>query len=270
MQAAKVLVAIPARFGSQRLPGKPLRLIDGEPLICHTVRAVRAASCVHHVLVATDHADIASAAQHAGAEAVMTESSLSSGTDRIAAAIRSIRASMESVDAVVNVQGDEPFIDPAAVDLVAHVLLNCAQADISTLSAPLVAEDLLDTAKVKVVASAAAALASGASPHLDTGRALYFSRAPIGVERDALGRLLGQLQAGVQFAPNAGRQVHFGCRLHLGIYAFRPAALQRFVALPPSRLESLERLEQVDTCPLRPAQLTFSPAETCALADARS
>ena len=246
--APRIIAAIPARFGSQRLPGKLLRLLDGEPLICHTVRAVLAARSVQQVLVATDHADIAAAARDAGADVVMTESYLASGTDRIAAALRSIDVDMGSVDAVVNVQGDEPCIDPDAIDLVTRVLLS-TQADMSTLSAPLAADELIDPSKVKVVCTdtgyySALECANGALPP-GTGRALYFSRAPIGVDRDAVGNLLCRANGGTPVrsssSPNA---IHYGCRQHLGIYAFRPAALWRFVALPPAQLEMLERLEQ--------------------------
>lgn len=101
---SKVFAAIPARFGSLRLPGKPLLLLDGEPLITHVVKAARAAQIVHRVIVATDHLAIASAAHRAGAEAVMTDSSLPSGTDRVAAAMHKIGEDVGADDIIVNVQ----------------------------------------------------------------------------------------------------------------------------------------------------------------------
>ena len=103
----RVLAVIPARFGSVRLPGKPLLLLDGEPIISHVVRAAAAASSVYHVIVATDHAGIAAAARSAGAEAVMTASDLASGTDRVAAALRAMGGATDPSDIVVNVQARE-------------------------------------------------------------------------------------------------------------------------------------------------------------------
>ena len=241
---SRVIAAIPARFGSLRLPGKPLLLLDGEPLISHVVRAACAASSVQRVIVATDHADIAAAARRAGAEAVMTASALASGTDRVAAALRAINASTAPGDVVVNVQGDEPRVEPAAIDLVAETLLACPGADMSTLSAPLALADLLDPTKVKVVSARGANDAAGAGVVSDpttAERALFFSRAPIGVERELLVRLLRRAPA--DESPNAAddgssdleplSETGYGCRLHVGVYGFRPAALQRFVTLPP-------------------------------------
>lgn len=100
----RVLAVIPARFGSVRLPGKPLLLLDGEPLIAHVVRAARSARTVHRVLVATDHPAIMQAARAVGADAVMTASELPSGTDRVAAAVHAIQTRVEPDDLVVNVQ----------------------------------------------------------------------------------------------------------------------------------------------------------------------
>ena len=119
----RVIAAIPARFGSTRLPGKPLlRMVDGAPMIAHVVRAALAAESVQHVIVATDHEGIAAAAEAHGAEAVMTESSLPTGTDRVAAAMR-LRPDHEDTDIIVNVQGDEPLIEPSSINIAAQLLM---------------------------------------------------------------------------------------------------------------------------------------------------
>ena len=227
-----VIACIPARFGSTRLPGKPLLPVDGEPMIAHVVRAARAARSVGRVLVGTDHAGVAAAARAAGAEAVMTDPALPSGTDRVAAALAAVGASAEIV---VNVQGDEPRVAPSAIDAVVGVMRAAPRADVGTLSAPLPAGALLDASRVKVVCRRDDGDGDG------VWRALYFSRAPIGADREALGALLGGGGGGSAddaFAPPL-------CRLHVGLYAFRAAALRRFVALPPSALERVERLEQL-------------------------
>ena len=242
----RVVAAIPARFGSQRLPGKPLLPLGGLPIVAHVIRAAQAARLVKDVIVATDHPEIASVAEREGATAVMTDSSLPSGTDRIEAALRLIGATH---DVVVNVQGDEPLLDPQAIDLTARLLIGCPDADMSTLSAPLPSQALLDPNKVKVVCRPAGeASRSADSPaHVETpasyphGLALYFSRGPIGVERGQLSALLGGSACNSNEAPVG----HHACRLHLGIYGFRIASLRRFVALPPSQLEKLEKLEQL-------------------------
>ena len=209
-------------------------------MIAHVVKAALAARTVSNVLVATDHHAIASAAERAGAHAVMTDSALPTGTDRVAAAMR---LSGAHADVVVNVQGDEPLIEPSAIDLTARLLLTYAAADIATLSAPLPGSALLDFNKVKVVCGdpLEAPLAhDDRMAHERCRRALYFSRAPIGVERSALSDLL---QTGGNAVENS--VVESAARLHVGLYAFRPLALQRFVSLPPSPIEQLEQLEQL-------------------------
>ena len=253
-----VLAVIPARFASTRLPGKPLLpVLSGEPMIAHVVRAALAASSVRRVLVATDHAGIAKAAEAAGAESVMTDSAISTGTDRVAAALRLRADASAAADVVVNVQGDEPLVQPAAIDLAARLLLSNTTADMATLSAPLPSsEALLDPSKVKVVCGPllAPALSSSDTGSHETGshmaevgacrRALFFSRAPIGIERDALHSLLhpSARDGGVRATPPP---LPCAARLHVGLYAFRPSSLERFVSLPPSPLERVEQLEQM-------------------------
>lgn len=130
----RVLAVIPARFGSVRLPGKPLLLLDGEPLIAHVVRAARSARTVHRVLVATDHPAIMQAARAVGADAVMTASELPSGTDRVAAAVHAIQTRVEPDDLVVNVQERHPqspprtnnLHDALSSQLLTHARASCA------------------------------------------------------------------------------------------------------------------------------------------------
>ena len=249
MAQPRVLAVIPSRYGSSRLPGKPLLpMLGGAPMIAHVVRAARAAKSTAHVIVATDHEGIAAAAEAAGAEAVLTSRALRSGTDRVAAALRVAGA---EADVVVNVQGDEPLIDPGAIDLAARLLLAQPTADMATLSAPLPLSALLDPHTVKVVCShpvlSVAPPASDALPlqGLQNAKmAFAFSRAPIGVDRSTLEHLL-QAHSGSIGAPSAPLHVSHACRLHVGLYAFRPAALQRFISLPPAPLELLEQLEQL-------------------------
>lgn len=248
MRASRVIAVIPARFASTRLPGKPLLpILGGEPMIVHTIRAALAAQTVAQVVVATDHDGIADAAERAGARAVLTDSAIPTGTDRVAAALREMGAETE---VVVNVQGDEPLIQPSSIDLVANLLLDQPMADMATLSAPLLPDALLDPHKVKVVCNDTMTGAYGRY-----ARALFFSRAPIGVDRDALLRLLQSDETeehSTRESSGAGEEPQMphnvaahACRLHVGLYAFRSASLHRFVSLPPSPLERLERLEQM-------------------------
>ncbi|HSY06117.1 MAG TPA: 3-deoxy-manno-octulosonate cytidylyltransferase [Steroidobacteraceae bacterium] len=209
---------IPARFASARLPGKALLPIRGKPMV-QWVYERAAAAGAREVLIATDDARIVSAARAFGAEALMTGAAHPSGTDRIAEVAR--RRAWVAEDIVVNLQGDEPLMPPALIAQVAALLAAQPQADIGTLATPIdsVAE-LLDPNIVKVVT--------------DTqGRALYFSRAPIPWNR-----------AGAT-AASAAQSDCGGARRHLGIYAYRVAALLRLAQLPVGHLEAREQLEQL-------------------------
>ncbi len=162
-----VLGVIPARFASSRFPGKPLVPIDGKPMIQHVWERVRRARLVHRVLVATDDARIAAAARQFGAEAVMTSPAHPSGTDRVAEAAASTDA-----DIIVNIQGDEPLIEPAAIDLAVSTLLDVPGCRMATLKRRIEREqDVRNPNVVKVVTT------------LD-GWALYFSRSPVPYARD--------------------------------------------------------------------------------------
>lgn len=211
-------VVIPARYASQRLPGKPLRTIAGRPMIEHVHRRALE-SGASEVVVATDDARIADACRAFGAEIAMTSAAHPSGTDRLAE-VAQARGWAER-DVIVNVQGDEPLLPARNVAQVAALLAADPGAELATLATPIRSlEEFLDPNVVKVVASAA-------------GRALYFSRAPIPWHRDA--------------APGglATQREYAGAQRHLGLYAYRCAALRRLAALPPSPLEQAERLEQL-------------------------
>jgi len=211
-------VAIPARHGSTRLPGKVLAPIRGKPMLQWVYERARA-SGARDVLVATDDAGIAAAACAFGAEARMTSAAHVSGTDRIAELAEIER--WPEADIVVNVQGDEPLIPPALIRQVATLLESDPPAAIATLATPVESlAEFLDPNAVKVVAD-------------DKGRALYFSRAPIPWSRDG--------------APTgiSSQRVFVGARRHIGIYAYRVGALQTLASLTPTVLEQSEKLEQL-------------------------
>jgi len=211
-------VVIPARYDSVRLPGKALREIAGKPMV-QWVHERACAAGAAEVLVATDDARIQEAARRFGAQALMTAATHASGTDRIAE-LAGARGWPQR-DIVVNLQGDEPLMPPALIAQVAQLLDSVPGADIATLATPIGSvEELLDTNAVKVVTDA-------------NGRALYFSRAPIPWNRTGAG-------AGLMSQTDAG-----GARRHVGIYAYRVAALARLAALPPGALELREKLEQL-------------------------
>ena len=204
------IVLIPARMASTRLPGKPLAEIAGEAMIVRVWRQAMKAE-IGPVIVAAADDVIVAAVERAGGRAVLTDPDLASGSDRVHEALVQIDPERE-FDAVINLQGDLPALDPEAVRLVAGTLQQ-GGADIATLAAPIA--DLSDCDNPNVVKPVVAWNASGTR-----GRALYFTRtrAPSG----------------------EGPLFH-----HVGIYAFTRAALAHFVALPPSPLEKRERLEQL-------------------------
>jgi 3-deoxy-manno-octulosonate cytidylyltransferase (CMP-KDO synthetase) len=213
------VVAIPARFGSTRLPGKPLLPIAGEPMIAHVVRRASEAGA-QQVVVATDDPRIADAVTALGIEACMTSPDHASGTDRLAEVAE--RLGWDAAAIVVNLQGDEPLAPPAAIRAVAAALA-ASECPIATLAVPLDdAAALFDPNCVKLVRDA-------------QGRALYFSRAPLPWPRDAFAADRGQL-------PTVEGE---GWLRHIGLYAYRVGALRRFAAMPPGRLERIEALEQL-------------------------
>jgi 3-deoxy-manno-octulosonate cytidylyltransferase (CMP-KDO synthetase) len=210
----EILGVIPARFASTRLPGKPLLAETGRPLIQHVVEAARRSSRLERVIVATDDIRILEAVERFGGEAVMTRADHPSGTDRVA----EVAAAVPGARIVVNIQGDEPEISPQALDLLVAILERDESAPMATLATPIHDEAIYhDPACVKVVCSAA-------------GQALYFSRSPIPYHRDGL--------------PSPASRSPLGY-LHLGLYAYRRDFLLGLAQLPPSPLESREKLEQL-------------------------
>lgn len=211
-------VVIPARYGSTRLPGKPLRLIGDLPMIQHVyTRAMQ--SGASQVIVATDDERISAVCEGFGATVCMTRADHASGTDRIAEVASTLGWSDKEM--VVNVQGDEPGLPSQLIDQVAGLLASRTDADIATLATPVGdVEEFLNPNAVKVVADL-------------EGRALYFSRAPIPWFRDSAPQGLMS-------------QTHFdGAWRHLGLYAYRVGALKKLAASRPSPLERAERLEQL-------------------------
>jgi 3-deoxy-manno-octulosonate cytidylyltransferase (CMP-KDO synthetase) len=210
------VVIIPARLASTRLPNKPLADLGGKPMIVRVAERARA-SGAQRIIVATDHADIAAACAAHGIDACMTRTDHPSGTDRIAEVARALGLAPEAV--VVNLQGDEPLIDPA-------LLAACAarigpDVPMATCAHPLAtADDAFNPNVVKVVLDKA-------------GRALYFSRATIPWHRDGFARDRASLPTG--YVPLR----------HIGLYAYRNAFLQQYPQLEASPLEAIEALEQL-------------------------
>lgn len=207
------IILIPARMASTRLPGKPLAEIAGKPMIAH-VAARAAQSGVGRVVVATDTPEIADAARAAGVEAVVTRGDHASGSDRVFEALK-IADPANASEIVINLQGDLPTIDPRDIQAVLRPL-ELEQTDIATLGSEISREDEKTNPAVVKIVGAPLVVPAGQQRL----RALYFTRAT---------------------APwGEGPLYH-----HIGIYAFRRPALERFVGLPQSALEQRERLEQL-------------------------
>ena len=212
------LVIIPARMASLRLPDKPLVDLGGKPMVVRTAEQGRA-SRASDVYVATDNQRIVQAVEAHGFKAILTRTDHPTGTDRLAEVVACLKLSDEQI--VVNLQGDEPLIDPTLLDAVAHCLATHPEAAIATCAASLAdAHALFNPNVVKVVCDA-------------TGRALYFSRAPIPWARDALARTPGTLASGLP-------ALH-----HIGLYAYRAGFLRQFPKLAQGQLEQFEALEQL-------------------------
>lgn len=211
------VVAIPARYASTRLPGKPLALLAGQPMVVHVARRALAAGA-REVWVATDDGRIADALDGLdGIRVAMTRADHASGTDRLAECAR--HAGWDEQEIVVNLQGDEPFAPAAGIRAVAATLA-ASGAPMATLATPVEdAATLFDPNVVKLVRNA-------------QGDALYFSRAPIPWHRDAFARSTAQLPQAQWLR-------------HIGIYGYRAGFLQQFAAMPPGTLEQIESLEQL-------------------------
>ncbi len=202
----QVIAAIPARWASSRLPGKPLRLLAGRPMIEHVWRRVQKAKGIQRVVVLTDHPDIAQAVESFGGEYCLTPEDCASGTDRIAWAARDWDA-----EVIINVQGDEPLIEPRVVEELAALFRVEPEVEMATFAAEALPEEVADPNAVKVVLD-------------QKGYALYFSRSTIPYRRN---------------------ESSIPVRRHLGIYAYRKSTLLRLASLSPSALEKTESLEQL-------------------------
>jgi 3-deoxy-manno-octulosonate cytidylyltransferase (CMP-KDO synthetase) len=206
--AGSVIAVIPARYASSRLPGKPLREIDGVTMVERVWRSVGRAHGIARVIVATDDERIAAVVRGAGGEALMTSDRHPSGTDRVAEVARQARAAV-----YVNVQGDLPFIEPADLDALVTPMLAERGLAMATLATPIVDDaEWHNPNVVKVVCDG-------------RGNALYFSRARIPF-------------------PRAGGRPHQALR-HIGVYAYRRGFLLKFAAMRPAALEGIEMLEQL-------------------------
>lgn len=214
----RVIIAIPARIGSTRLPAKALAMIDGEPMVVRVWRRCRAVGGSIAALVATDDESIAAAVRSAGGRAVLTSPSHASGTDRIAEAVRG-----ESCDLVVNVQADEPFVEAAPLEMLIGAFEAPEAPQAATLATPVRdAADLSNPAVVKVLVGR-------------DGYAVCFSRLPIPWRDEPPVARPGTTRP-------AGAEGHLR---HIGIYAYRPGFLQLFTKLEPGYGERSERLEQL-------------------------
>lgn len=205
-----VVIVIPARYASTRLPGKPLVLLAGKPMIQRVYERAKLASRAQRVIVATEDERIVKAVESFGGEARMTRPDHRTGTERVAEV-----AAREPGDVFVNVQGDEPLLDPASVDAAVDSLLEEPAASIATVATPIrTPADIMDPNVVKAV--------------LDfDGNAIYFSRAPIPWVRDSAAKI----------------QVRH--LKHLGLYVFQRDALLEYPTLPQGELERIEQLEQL-------------------------
>jgi 3-deoxy-manno-octulosonate cytidylyltransferase (CMP-KDO synthetase) len=210
MISPRFVVVIPARYGSTRLPGKPLVTLAGKPMIQRVYERARMARRADRVIVATDDERIVKAVETFGGEARMTRPDHRTGTERVA----EVAAHVEG-EVFVNVQGDEPLLDPGAIDAAVNTLLEEPAASVATVATPIkTPADIMDPNVVKTV--------------LDfDGNALYFSRAPIPWVRDTAGK------------------VQIRHLKHLGLYAFRRDALLEYPTLPQGELERVEQLEQL-------------------------
>ena len=210
MSDLEVVVVIPSRYAATRLPGKPLVNLAGKPMVQRVYEQAKLAQTVHRVLVATDDQRIVDAVQAFAGEARMTRSDHRTGTERIAEV-----AAHEPGDVFVNVQGDEPLIDPVAIDTAVAALLEDPPAQIATVATPIRhVPDIMDPNVVKTV--------------LDFDyNALYFSRAPIPWVRDTQ------------------QKIHVRYWKHLGLYVFQREALLEYPTFPQGELEKIEQLEQL-------------------------
>lgn len=211
----RVVAILPARLASTRLPRKMLLADTGVPLFVHAARNAARCPAIGRVLVATDSEEIQAEGERFGVETLATRADHPSGTDRVHEALGALERAGETFDVVLNVQADEPDVPAEDLARLVHAFRS-EEVEVATLCAPLATRDLGDPSVVKVVRDR-------------DGRALYFSRAPIPCATHA----------------REARAATGAALRHVGVYAFRPATLARFCALPLGRLEEIESLEQL-------------------------
>lgn len=213
-RGTKVIGVIPARFASQRLPGKPLVDLFGKPLVQRVYEQAKKATLLDRVIVATDDDRIMQAVQAFGGEAVMTPANVMSGSDRVAAVAKTIDGEI-----FVNIQGDEPLIAPEMIDQGVRLLLEDASVLVGTLAKKIeTAEEITNPNVVKVVMKR-------------NGYALYFSRSPIPYQQDG-GEYQRWIESGIYYK-------------HIGLYIFRKSFLEKYAVMKESPLERVEKLEQL-------------------------
>ncbi len=219
-----VIAIIPARFASTRLEGKLLRLINGKPLILHTLEQTKKARNINRVIVATDDERILQVVTESGNEAVLTLAKHQSGSDRIA----EVAETLPTNSIIVNVQGDEPLISPKTIEQAIKVLLNDESVVMSTTCEAITdAKDVISPDVVKVVTD-------------ENNFALYFSRSPIPFPRDLI-KKHGTFEIALQNEPSLISTF----KKHTGLYVYRREFLLNFTKLPQSNLEKIEMLEQL-------------------------
>ena len=218
----KVLGVIPARYGSTRFPGKPLEMIAGKPMLQWVVEAVQKSKVIDHLIVATDDERILQLCQKIGVEAEMTPSELPTGSDRVWAVCKD-----KDYEVVVNIQGDEPLLQPERLQDLVQPLLSSKKLEMATLAKKCSHEDLVNQNTAKIVCN-------------DQGEAIYFSRHPIPYSRQKPSNELNEVLC------------------HIGLYAYKKDFLQKYCEAGPCALEEMEGLEQ-----LRALYLGAGIAVTC-------
>lgn len=220
-----VIAVIPARYASTRLPGKMLLSIAGKPLVLHTAERASESTLVNNVMIAADDQRIIDVAIAAGFDAVLTSEKHSSGSDRIA----EVAETLPDGSIIVNIQGDEPVISPAAIDVAIKAMVDDPDADIVTICEPIIDKrDVLDPNIVKAVVD-------------EKGYAVYFSRSPVPFPRDAALRHGGDIVSALTKEPELVKEFH----KHVGLYVYRREFLLLFTRMPQSTLEKTEMLEQL-------------------------
>lgn len=220
-----IIAVIPARYASSRLPGKMLLSVAGRPLVLHTADRASEAALVQDVIVAADDQRIVDVAKDAGFQAVLTSDKHNSGSDRIA----EVAETLPEGTIIVNLQGDEPVISPAAIDAAVKAMINDPSADIVTITEPITdKKDVFDPNIVKAAVD-------------DNGYAVYFSRSPVPFPREAALRHGGDLLSALGKEP----ELIDGFHKHIGLYVYRREFLLKFTQMPQSLLEKTEMLEQL-------------------------